>query len=114
MEDDPNEGYLQFALKGVWPARKCPTLNPRIWLCYLAWTIYSYLWLRVWWLQNRRGWREGLLSIIRRFYPGHMSHRSDWTDATVGALYAGKLEGWSEQAFEQFLENIDSLGERRE
>lgn len=105
---EENQTYWQFALRGVWPLRKQPTLNPKIWFHYLAWTIYSYLWLRVWWMKDRKGWREKLLKLIRRFYPPHMSHRSDWTDLKAGALYTGKLEGWSWKAFEQFLRNIDA------
>lgn len=100
------ESYPRFALRGVWPPKGRLTRNPVVWKCYLAWTVYSYLWLHRWWMRSREGWRERLLDLIRGRYPDHMSHRSDFTDLEVGALYTGRLEGWSAKAFDQFLRNI--------
>lgn len=104
------ESYLRFALRGVRPPKARLTRNLVVWKCYLAWTVYSYLWLRRWWMKDRKGWRQRLLNLIRGRYPGHMSHRSDFTDGEEGALYTGRLEGWSEKAFDQFLRNIEDLG----
>ena len=72
-----------------------------------------------WWWWNTMDYPEGLPGVPRhprafatvrwiRKWTGRIrgpySHRSDFTDREMGLLHGGK--GWSEQAFEDFLESI--------
>jgi hypothetical protein len=49
-------------------------------------------------------WRR-LGTIVRKFTGGR-SHRCEFTDKELGALYGGKEGGFMNELFEQFIQNI--------